>query len=220
MVWQAGSEMASPDLKKVLFNTPQVVEGLKFWMDLLNQIQPPGATLAAAPTGIPQIVAGTFASQVGDPGQLDTAIKRVPEVVDQLLVRPPLKKEKQLSFFSTNWFCLGAQSKNPDLVWDLMQFFYRPEHLIQYDKSTTVIAPRKSMRTMDYMGDPKSQMPAWIEVVEKYGRPHPPIVNIGEVNKLMPAVLKDVREGKKSPKDGVDELARGMQQIFDDFLKR
>jgi hypothetical protein len=91
----------------------------------------------------------------GIPAQLDTAIKRVPETVDRLLVRPPLKKEKQLSFFSTN-----------------------------------------------------------------YCRPHPPIVNFGEVNRLMPAVLKDVREGHKSPKDGVEELARGMQQIFDDFLAR
>ena len=117
MVWQAGAEMAQPDLKRVLFATPQVVDGLRFWMDLLNQIQPPGATLGAVPTGIPQIVHGTFASQVDAPGQLDTAIKRVPEVLDKLLVRPPLKKEKALSFFSTNWFCAGAQAKNPDLAW-------------------------------------------------------------------------------------------------------
>lgn len=220
MVWQAGGEMASPDLKKVLFGSPQVIDGIRFWMDLLNQIQPPGATLAATPTGIPQIVHGTYAAQVDAQGQLDTAIKRVPEVVDRLVIRPPLKKEKALSFFSTNWFCLGAQSKQPDLVWDLMQFFFKPENLIQYDKTTSVIAPRKSMRTMDFMADPRYQMNAWIEVVEKYARPHPPIVNIGEVNKLMPAVLREIRDGKKSPKDGVDELARGMQQIFDDFLKR
>ncbi len=49
------------------------------------------ATLAAVPTGIPQIVHGTYASQVDAPGQLYTAIKRVPEVLDKLLVRPPLK---------------------------------------------------------------------------------------------------------------------------------
>jgi ABC-type glycerol-3-phosphate transport system substrate-binding protein len=220
MVWQAGAEMAQPDLKRVLFATPQVVDGLRFWMDLLNQIQPPGATLAAAPTGIPQIVHGTYASQVDAPGQLDTAIKRVPEVLDKLLVRPPLKKEKALSFFSTNWFCLGAQAKNPDLVWDLLQFFYRPEHLIQYDRSTSVVAPRKSLRSVDYMADPRWQMSAWTEVVEKYARPHPPIVGIGQVNPLMSGVLADVRTGKKSPKEGVDELARGMQQIFDEFLKR
>jgi ABC-type glycerol-3-phosphate transport system substrate-binding protein len=212
--------MAQPDLKKILFNTPQVIDGLRFWMDLLNQIQPPGNTLAAVPTGIPQIVHGTYASQVDAPGQIDTVIKLVPEVLDKLVVRPPLKKEKALSFFSTNWFCLGSQSKNPDSVWDLMQFFYRPEHLIQYDRSTSAVAPRKSMRTMDYMADPKWQMSAWTVVVEKYAKPHPPVVGIGQVNPLTTGVLADVRAGKKSPKDGVEELARGMQQIFDDFLKR
>lgn len=220
MVWQTGAEMASPDLTRVLFNTPQVIDGLRFWMDLLNQIQPPGTTLAATPPGIPQIVQGTYASQVDAQGQLDTAIKRVPEAVDKLVIRPPLKKEKAMSFFSTNWFCVGSQSKTADLAWDLLMTFNKPEHLIQYDKSTSVIAPRKSMRTMDFMADPRYQMNAWIEVVEKYARPHPPIVNIAQVNTLMPAVLREVREGKRSPKDGVDELARGMQQVFDEFMRR
>jgi ABC-type glycerol-3-phosphate transport system substrate-binding protein len=220
MVWQAGGEMASPDLKQVLFSTAPVIEGLRFWMDLLNQIQPPGHTLAATPSGVPAIVHGTSAAQVEAQGPLDTAIKRIPEVVDKLLVRPPLKKDRALSFFSTNWFCLGSQCKVPDLTWDLLQFFFRPEHLIAYDKSTSVIAPRKSMRAMDFMADPRYQMEAWVEVVEKYARPHPPIVNIGEVNNLVPPILKDVREGKRSPKEGVEELARGMQQIFDDFTRR
>jgi hypothetical protein len=76
------------------------------------------------------------------------------------------------------------------------------------------------MRNTGFMGDSRYQMPAWIEVVEKYAKPHPPIVNVGEVNRLMSASLRDVRENKKSPKEGVEELARGMQQIFDDFMRR
>lgn len=220
MVWQAGGEMASPDLKKVLFNTPQVVDGPRFWNDLFNQIQPPGTKLAAAPQGVPQLLAGTYASQVDAQSQIDTAVKRFPELVDKIAIRPPLKKEKAMSFFSTNWFCLGNQSKTPDLSWDLLTTFMKGENLLEYNRTTSTIIPRKSMRNSGFMGDTRYQMSAWIEVVEKYAKPHPPIVNINEVNKLMSATLGDVRNNKKSPKEGVEELARGMQQIFDEFMRR
>lgn len=220
MVWQSGAEMTQPDLKKVLFNTPPVVDGLRFWNDLLNQIQPPGATVTAPPQGVPPLAAGIYASQVGDQGVLDSTMKRAPEVVDKILVQPPLKKERALSFFSTNWFCVGSQSKLPDLAFDLLTFFSRPEHLLEYNRTTATIVPRKSERNRGFMGDPRFQMPAWIEVVEKYARTHPPIVNIGEVNKVTSEVLADVRNNKKSPKDGVEEMTRRMQLVFDEFLKR
>jgi len=46
---------------------------------------------------------------------------------------------------------------------------------------------------MDYMRDPRWQMGAWLEVVEKYARPHPPGVAIAQVNTLMLGVLAEVR---------------------------
>ena len=70
------------------------------------------------------------------------------------------------------------------------------------------------------MGDPKWQKSAWTEIAEKQARPHPPVVSIGRVSALFLESLANVRTNKQTAKESVEDLARGLQQVFDEFHRR
>ncbi|MGH2369182.1 MAG: hypothetical protein ACRDI2_13380, partial [Chloroflexota bacterium] len=107
-------------------------------------------------------------------------------------------------------------SKLPDLAWDLLTFFSRPEHLLEYDRTISTIAPRKSLRNRGYMADPQYQMATWLEVVEKHARPQPLVPNYADCWTAVNEAMTAVRTGKQGPKEALDDAARQWQLLLDE----
>lgn len=134
-----------------------------------------------------------------------------------LVVRPPLKQRRQQVNVFSNWFGLGAQSKHPDLAWDLLMHFNRADNLLEYLRINVSTLPRKNLPETQYTSDPRYQINTWAEVLEKYTRPHPLIVNQSgtDPGAALTAAMKAVREGRESPKQALDEAARVWQESLD-----
>jgi ABC-type glycerol-3-phosphate transport system substrate-binding protein len=133
------------------------------------------------------------------------------------VVRPPLKQRKQQINLFTNWFGLGSQSKFPDLTWDLMLYFNRGESLLEYARLVASTLPRKGLPDSQYTSDPRYQIKTWTEIVEKYARPNPLTVTQSgtDAGGVMSLAMRNVREGKQSPKQALDEAAKLWQEYLD-----
>ncbi len=221
MLWQNGGEVVSPDGRRPLFNSPEGVEALRFWADLLNQVAPWGEKLPEVPSGLSRLAAGTAVANIAGQWILTGAIQNAPEVVEHLVVRPPLRQRRQLINVFNNWFGIGSQSKYMDLAWELLLHFNQPDNLLEYCRLVGSAVPRRSLRERGHMTDPRYQMKAWIEIVEQYARPHPlivaPSVPVGGTGMwaVLTEAIHNVRQGKQGPKEALDEAARNWQLQLD-----
>jgi multiple sugar transport system substrate-binding protein len=217
VAWQNGAEIVSPDNRKATFNSTEGIDALKYWNDLFTQIAPLEAKLPAAPPRASRLAGGTAAAMlVGQWIQAD-AVQVLPEALPNLVVRPPLKQRKQQINLFTNWFGLGSQSKFPDLSWDVLMAFNRSENLLEYARLVTSTLPRKGLPDSQYSSDPRYQIKTWTEIVEKYSRPNPLIVTQSgtDAGGVMSLAMRNVREGKQSPKQALDEAAKLWQEYLD-----
>jgi ABC-type glycerol-3-phosphate transport system substrate-binding protein len=216
-VWQNGGEIVSEDGRKPLFNSTEGVDALRFHTELFNTIAPLNATLPAPPTGASRLAGGSAAAMLAGQWIQSAAIQVVPDAVPNLVVRPPLKQRRQQINVFSNWFGLGAQSKYPDLAWDLMMHFNRADNLLEYLRLNVSTLPRKNLPDTPFTSDPRYQIKTWAEVLEKYTRPNPLIVNQTGTDPyaVLTAAMKAVREGQQSPKQALDEAARMWQESLD-----
>jgi multiple sugar transport system substrate-binding protein len=216
-VWQNGGEIVSADGRKALLSSPEVIDALKYWTDLFNQIAPLSVQLPAAPANASRLAGGTAAAMLAGQWIQQGAIQAVPDAVAQLVVRPPLKQKRAQTNVFSNWYGLGSQSKNLDLAWDLLQFFNRGENLIEYLRLNVSTLPRKGLPDTGYTTDPRYQLKTWGEVLDKYSRPSPLFVaQTGtDPNGVLSAAMRAVREGKQSPKEALDDAARQWQESLD-----
>ncbi len=215
IVWQNGGEVLTPDGRHPTFNSPEGVDALRFWADLLNAIAPPDVKLAPVPSGLSGLAVGTVAAQLAGGGVLTGALQGAPDAVPLLVVHPPLQQKRRLVNVFNNWFGLGSQSKHPDLAWELLVSFNAPENLLEYDRLLGAPAPRKSLRDKGYMADPALQMKTWTEVIEQYARPQPLVPNYADCWAAIDGAMADVRAGKQSPKQALDDAARQWQLLLD-----
>jgi len=217
MAWQNGAEIVSADNRKATFNSTEGIDALKYWNDLLSQIAPLEATLPAPPPRASRLAGGTAAAFMAGQWVLSDAVQALPDALPNLVVRPPLRQRRQQINLFANWFGLGAQSKVPDLTWDLMLAFNRSENLLEYARLVGSTLPRKGLPDSKYTADPRYQIKTWTEIVEKYSRPQPLTVTQSgtDAGGVLSLAMRNVREGKQSPKQALDEAAKLWQDYLD-----
>jgi ABC-type glycerol-3-phosphate transport system substrate-binding protein len=112
---------------------------------------------------------------------------------------------------------VGVQSKYPDLAWELMLYLNRSENLLEYARLVASTLPRKGLPDSKYTSDPRYQIKTWSEIVEKYARPNPLTVTQSgsDAGGVMSLAMRNVREGKQSPKQALDEAAKLWQDYLD-----
>ncbi|HEX2033035.1 MAG TPA: extracellular solute-binding protein [Chloroflexota bacterium] len=216
-VWQNGGEIVTQDGRRPLFNSTEGVDTLRYWTELFTQIAPLEAHLPEVPPRASRLAAGTAAAMLAGQWVLTDAIQAVPDAVPHLLVQPPLRQRRQQHNLFANWFGLGSQSKHPDLAWELLLHFNRAENVLEYARVVGSTLPRKGLPETPYTSDPRYQIKMWSEIVEKYSRPQPLIVNQSgtDPGAALTAAMKAVREGRQSPKESLDEAARYWQEALD-----
>jgi multiple sugar transport system substrate-binding protein len=216
-LWQNGGELVSQDGRKALVNSTEGIDALNYWTDLFNQIAPLSLQLPAAPPSASRLAGGSAAAILAGQWIQQGAIQAVPDAVSQIVVKPPLKQKRAQTNLFSNWYGLGSQSKHPDLAWDLLMFFNQGDNLVEYLRLNVSTPPRKGLPETGYLTDPRYQVKTWQEILDKYSRPYPLFVaQTGtDPNGAVSTAMRNVREGKQSPKEALDEAARLFQESLD-----
>lgn len=215
-IWQNGGEWLSPDGRKAVFNSPEAIDAVQFWADLIDATAPAGTTVPPAPTGLSRLAAGGAAAHLTNQGVIVGAMRSAPDVVPKLVSRPPLTRRKQIVNGFNNWFGIGSQGKVPDLAWELLQHFGKPEHILRFSETHSAVVPRRSLRETGYMADPRYQMPVWIEVIEKYARPQPVIPLPAQSLRIGDEVAASVLTRKMTAKQALDDGVQRWQALLDE----
>ncbi|GEM_PF-4251808 len=92
-LWQNGGKVISPDGRQAVFDSPEGSDALQYWTDLIGLIDPPGTTVSKVPTGATALGIGLYAAQLAGNGTMFGIAKGSPDVVHDLAVAPPLKRQ-------------------------------------------------------------------------------------------------------------------------------
>jgi hypothetical protein len=137
----------------------------------------------------------------------------VPPVPGNTVYRlPNARKAPPLTYVDNALLFLSPQSRSPDHTWELTKLLLEGETLLEFNRLRGRIVPRKSLFKQGFMAEEKIQQV--IAVYEKHGRPrfNPP--SFDAVTRVLNQATWDiVRDRKLAPREGLNNLARELDQL-------
>jgi multiple sugar transport system substrate-binding protein len=127
-IWQNGGDVVSQDLKRSVLDTPEAIEGLQFYADLLNVHRvapsPEERTAIGIPNDIDLFAQGKAAMISSAPyfHQLRTRVKDF-----AWDIAPPPQRKRRATPLWPDSISMYAGTKAPDVAWALLRFVVGPE---------------------------------------------------------------------------------------------
>lgn len=214
VLWQNGGDVLSKDGRSPAFDSPEGIDALSYWVDVLDSIAPQGTQLSAAGPQIPLIAAGRIAAEMNGDGEMFNVVTFAPSIVSDIKVLPPLKRKTQVINVFNNWFGITTQSKDPDLSWALLTAFNEPKTLLAYDQTNSSLPPRKSLAKSSFVTDPKYQLTEFLDIVQHYAKPQPKVPSYAECWKSMDDGLQAALRHQSSPQEALKQVAAKWRQLL------
>jgi len=205
-LWQAGGELFNKDNTAAAFNSAEGVEGLQFWVDLINKDK---VTDIGFGTGIPNTSLMTVdkaAMAMVHNRYYEIELKDKPEVAAKIGVIPPLKKKTQGEFIGGSYWVVAKNTKSPKEACAIVRYLTEKDLLLQGNIMRGAIPPSKALANSDYVkGNPLVQaaMNQYMPVSKKEGGPTVWL----EIRSAFDPAIQDAMVGKKTPKQSLDDLA-------------
>lgn len=151
-LWQNGGELFSEDGKQVLFDSPEAIEALEFYVSLFDDAiadkrenQPIG--------NLPVLAAGAVAQEFTTVENLKTIATYAPDVYPNVRVAPPLTRVQPAAWYSFAGFFMAKQSANKEATWEVLQFLTSPEALEALTYSLSGLPPRASLAGVPHVAE-------------------------------------------------------------------
>ncbi|HHW05877.1 MAG TPA: ABC transporter substrate-binding protein [Methanothermobacter sp.] len=205
--------LLNEDLKSVAFDSPEAIEGIKFYYDLLWKYNVD--VLGGVPTAIPTVpvVAGTSAMAYAGSGQTILDMKKyMSSKYEDLGVTLPLKKKKRAAFLGGTILMMNSQTKYPDVAWKLMAYWAKPENIIKYALADNQLPPVKNVGNNPTFNDPRYKVA--LDTV-RYGVPWPPSAHHGEYRMKIVAMSEAIMQNIKPLEQAIKETASEINAILD-----
>jgi multiple sugar transport system substrate-binding protein len=211
-LWSNGAKIISDDHSKWTFDTPEIVEALKYYQGFFsdgladkNPTTGAGAAEAAFVNGTaPVLIAGP-----GEPAQLDQA--GGPGFQDKYMVAKFPKKETGTSFIGGTDLVVFKDAKNRDAAWKLVQWLSQPEVQTNwYKKSGSLPALQSSWKDSSLAGDKK--MAVVVEQLKDTNFP-PTVSTWTQVAAAADTQLEQIVKAGKDPAAAMKELQAAADSI-------
>lgn len=190
-LWQNGGDVLSPDLSRPIFDDLPGIEALEF-IEALNRDMLQGRTVRPG-VGFRQ---GLVAIQYDSQHALRSVREFRPDDVQNVRVGYPTARKEQVTPVFNDWLAISRQAEDPDLAWEFIAFFSRPEHLSRYNETLFFIPPSREAVLQSAFLDETPGAVVFVEIVEKYGRPVPSFPNparlAGAINEAIHAAVTGV----------------------------
>lgn len=133
--WGAGGDFLTPDGKHSALNTPQALEGFRFYTDLatVHKVTPPGAVDIGVQDARVLFANNKVAMMVGtawDPAILDRINPQFNSKENLALAPMPARKrgEKPVSSAFIGMRVISAKTKHPEEAWKVFRYIYSQEN--------------------------------------------------------------------------------------------
>ncbi len=215
-VRQNGSWLINPDGTKINFTSPEAVEALDFWVDLMyrEKVGPPHSTWGSTP---PDFVAGRTAMLYHSTGIL-TFLKNSAKF-DFGVAFMPKNKTYGAEVGGGN---LAISRKIPkerqDAAWKFIEWMTSAENAAQWSIASGYIATRKSAYELPAMKEFVAKDPRYLVARDQlqYATGKMMAPNFQKIREILKKQLDDAVDGKVTPADAM----AAVQKQVDAVIKR
>lgn len=203
---QNGGRLLTKDLSAPAFNSKEGLEALKFFIELYKISEPIG--VAALTEGV---VSNYSANLVGmvpfdGYGTINAClVNNTLDVLKKSRVCLPITSGKpggkRVAMMDGDMIYLSSKSKNPDLVFNFIKFFFEPDNHLKYAESNKILPLLKSLSNSDYV----VKTPFFTELMEvdKYGWDLANTPEYPEARNLLLNEIDKAIYGKQTPEQAL-----------------
>lgn len=217
-VWTNGGRVFSEDMTKCTLDSPEAIEAIQFWADVL--LEGRGMPTSGQATGLTEDLGGGL-FQVGHAGMMRNGawnMGGLKEAEFQWSLAPMTYAAEKSTILHAGMNTISASTKHLDAAWKWMAVVTGTEATYHYAKSLTFPSGRRSANAIE----PKPWVLEGVEGVDfdvipasmDYGRVLPAPANSGEATKLFTDALDQIYLGNKSAEEALAEVAPKMTAVI------
>lgn len=215
-----GKNVVGTEANKVFLNTAESTESLEYFVKLIktDKVHPEGIIPWA--TTPDAFVAGKASMIIHTTGSLTNILGKFPNPADVGVAFIPGKNGFGAPTGGGNLYIFkGAPQDQKDAAWKLIQFLSQPEMAAEWSRDTGYIASRKSSYDTDLMKKLIAEKPQYgiardqLQFAQKELTSH----QGAEVQKIYGNAIQAAIEGKKAPKQALDEAQVTADKLLSQF---
>ncbi|MNB75720.1 sn-glycerol-3-phosphate-binding periplasmic protein UgpB precursor [compost metagenome] len=217
---QNGDNLMTSDGKKVMFDTPENVEGLQYWVDLAAKYKaiPEGATdWSTVPS---DFLEGKTAMMYHTTGNLTNVKKNA--TFDFGVSFLPAKKQYGSPTGGGNFYIFkDISAEKQQAAWEFVKFMTESERAAQWSIDTGYVAVRKSAYETDQMKKYAEEFPAALVARDQlqYAAAELSTHNNGKVMKILSDSIQAALTGDLTPTEALKKAQGEADQALASFNK-
>lgn len=214
--WSHGADLVNDNNQPVV-NTPGAVDALSFYSDLANkhavtQRSPLSSTrqdirqlFESGELGmvIAHVYTGINIGQAKEQGKVD---------FDYGIVQVPKGPAGRYSLNTIDTLAVFNQTKNKDLAYDLINFYFTEKRRFQYSKQKGFLPVTKAVSERDYFTESKNWAP-FVKATQ-YARARPKLKQFSQFNSRMVQAIQETVGGQKDPKQALDDAQNDLKSMM------
>ena len=205
LVYQAGGEVISPDLKHLELDRPAATSAMQYWWDLVNKFKVMPA-YTPWPQGSQDFVSEKAAMVVYSSGA--QAFFRQSAKFNWGLVRMPHGKRSGVAIGGGNLVMFKKSAAQEEAAWKFLSWMMEPQQQAHWSARSGYIAVVRSAWNLPELKAVVAEHPEVLETVkaldEAYYEPSAP--NFTQVRDALHDTLQDILANKTSLRDGLNTV--------------
>jgi ABC-type glycerol-3-phosphate transport system substrate-binding protein len=149
-LFQNGSSILNQDLTAVAFDSPEGIEAMNYYHDLLwkHKVDVMGG-LPVPVEGMNPVAGGVAAMGIGDANVLVQIRANAPDLLEKIGVGSSTTRKQKGTLLAVNRSFIAQSSKNPDGAWQFLSFLLKNENLNKRFELAGNLPPKKSFLESD-----------------------------------------------------------------------
>jgi multiple sugar transport system substrate-binding protein len=214
MLWSAGGEFLDASNTNVKFNSPEGVQALTAWTDMVRNgsAYPQSLSTPSDKNGTGALTSGKVAMQINGAYNLNVLDQALGAENVGVFTLPPIKK-KAMNLGATVSYILKGTKEQEQASWEFLQWWLKPSTQAKWDIKTGYL-PTNSETAKD---------PDWKAFLEKnpriatfadqmpYAQARPSIVKYAQVSDALSQEINKAMLLQKSPSDALEAASKNAQ---------
>lgn len=209
--WQNGARLFDDKNSEALFGSPEGVEALSWYVDLIQKHKVHDLDFITGQPGITLLATGK-ASIASAHNEIWRELQQNPDNAKQVGVIPPIKRKASGEFIGGNFVVMARQTKHPEESWKFLEHLSSKDMTLKGDIARGAVPPRKSLQQSDYVKNNPILVAAMdqLSVAQREGGPERWL----EIRSLWDPALVEALQAQKSPEQALRDLTEKSNEIL------
>ncbi|MBP3950968.1 ABC transporter substrate-binding protein [Bacillus suaedae] len=211
-LWSNGGELLNDDLTEATFNSPEGVEALEFYTDLLltHKVAPEGSINYGRGDSQDLFVSGAVGMTTVGPWFPKTLAQQAPEM-EYSIAPYPVKKESA-NLGTADHIIMSKQSENKETAWTFMEFFTNEENDMKWAEYQGFIPYHKA----NLENDPRKDDPEFKVFfdVAPDAVVYPTMPEWPQIDQAIADAIQESLTGTKTPQQALDDAAEKVNLLL------